>query len=118
MHNAFYDEIHERGNALASRTDLADFFERFGVDTATFDATFDSSKVDARMQRAAALNREYGITATPTLIVAERYAARPALAGPGVPIDDVGKQMLAVVDQLVDEVRACGERCDEAARQR
>ena len=118
MHNAFYDDIHERGNALASRADLADFFERFGIDSATFDATFDSTEVDARMQHAAALNRAYGITATPTLIVAGRYATRPGLADPETSIDDVWRQMLAVVDQLVAETRACGDRCDEAARAR
>jgi protein dithiol oxidoreductase (disulfide-forming) len=118
MHNAFYDEIHERGNALASRAAVADFFERFGVDSATFDAAFDSAEVDARMQRAAALNRAYGITATPILIVAGRYATRPGLADPETPIDDVWRQMLAVVDQLVAERRACRDRCDEAARAR
>ena len=118
MHNAFYDEIHERGNALASRAALADFFERFGIDTATFDATFDSTEVDARMQRAAALNSAYGITATPTLIVAGRYATRPGLADPETPIDDVWRQMLAVVDQLVAESRACKHRCVEGARER
>jgi thiol:disulfide interchange protein DsbA len=112
MHNAFYDEIHERGNPLASRAALADFFERFGIDTATFDAAFDSTEVDARMQRAAALNRAYGITATPTLIVGGRYATRPGLADPETPIDDVWRQMLAVVDQLVAESRACRDRCN------
>jgi thiol:disulfide interchange protein DsbA len=118
MHDAFYDEIHERGNALASRAALADFFERFGIDAATFDVTFDSTEVDARMQRAAALNRAYGITATPTLIVAGRYATRPGLADPETPLDDVWRQMLAVVDQLVAESRVCRDRCDEAARAR
>jgi thiol:disulfide interchange protein DsbA len=115
LHNAFYDEIHERGNALASRAALADFFGRFGIDTATFDAAFDSTEVDARVQRAAALNRAYGITSTPTLIVAGRYATRPGLADPQTPIDDVWRQMLAVVDRLVAESRACRDRCDEAA---
>jgi thiol:disulfide interchange protein DsbA len=118
MHDAFYDEIHERGNPLASRAALADFFERFGIDVATFDATLDSSEVDARLQRAAALNRAYRITATPTLIVAGRYATRPGLADPETPIDDVWRQMLAVVDQLVAQSRACRDRCGEVARAR
>jgi hypothetical protein len=64
------------------------------------------------------LNRAYGITATPTLIVAGRYATRPGLAAPETPIDDVWKQMLAVVDQLVAERRSCRDRCDEAATAR
>jgi thiol:disulfide interchange protein DsbA len=117
MHDAFYDEIHERGNALATRAALADFFERFGVDGATFDATFDSSEVDARMQRAAALNREYAITSTPTLVVAGRYSTA-GLAGRGVPADEVWSEVLAVVDHLVAETRKCRDRCEEAARAR
>ena len=89
------------------------------------------------MQRAAALNREYGITSTPTLVVAGRYATRPGLADPETPIEDVWRRMLAVVDQLVAESRACRDgggtitqqvprtfdgleraRCDVAARVR
>ena len=97
MHAAFYEEIHARGNRLASRAALAEFFARFGVDAATFDATFDSSEVDARVQRAVALSREYGIRATPSLVVAGRYPTNPSLAG---------LDMLAVVDHLVAKERA------------
>jgi len=77
----FYDEIHVRGNPLASRDELADFFGRFGVDRATFDLTFDSSGVDARIRRAAALVREYAIQAAPTVVVGGRYATNPLRAG-------------------------------------
>jgi thiol:disulfide interchange protein DsbA len=117
LHDAFYEEIHERGNALASRIALAEFFQRFGVDAATFDATFDSSEVDARMQQAVALNREYGITSTPTLVVAGRYSTA-GLAGRGAPADKVWSEVLAVVDQLVAEARKCQRFCVEAARGR
>jgi thiol:disulfide interchange protein DsbA len=97
MHAAFYDEIHVRGNRLASREALAEFFARFGVDGATFDATFDSSEVDERLQRAVALSREYGIDAVPALVVAGRYVTSSSMVGPDV---------LAVVDELVTESRA------------
>ena len=94
MHAAFYDEIHVRGNRLSSREALAEFFARFGVDGATFDAAFDSRDVDERVQRAVALSREYGIDAVPALVVAGRYVTRSSMVAPDV---------LAVVDQLVDE---------------
>jgi thiol:disulfide interchange protein DsbA len=98
MHAAFYDEIHVRGNPLASRAALAELFARFGVDGATFDAAFDSGDVDARVQRAVALSREYGIGAVPALVIGGRYVTSPNMAGPRV---------LAVVDQLVaDQTRA------------
>ena len=108
MRGEFYDEIHERNNPLDSRERLADFFGRFGVDRATFDATFDSNEVDTRFQGAVALNREYGIEATPTIVVAGRYATDPSRGG---------SQMLKVVDQLVADEKRCQTRCD-GARQR
>ena len=61
------------------------------MDAPTFDAAFDSSEVAARVRRAAALGAEYGVTATPTLVVARRYATSPSLAG---------GDLLAVVDEL------------------
>jgi thiol:disulfide interchange protein DsbA len=103
MRAEIYDEIHVRGNPLDSRDLIADFFARFGVDRTTFDATFDSSAVDARFQRAVALNREYSITATPTMVVAGRYKPDPGFAG---------SRTLEVVDHLVADERRCRTRCD------
>ena len=103
MRGEIYDEIHLRGNPLDSRDALADFFGRFGVQRTTFDAAFDSSEVDARIQRAAALSREYSISATPTMVVAGRYSTNPGLAG---------TRILEVVDQLVAGESRCRTRCD------
>lgn len=106
MHGAFYGEIHTRGNALSSREALAELFARFDVDAAKFAEAFDSAAVDARVERAVALGREYGVRATPSLVVAGRYSTNPTLAG---------AQVLAVVDQLVaDERRAAA--CAAAPR--
>jgi thiol:disulfide interchange protein DsbA len=108
MHVAFYDEIHVRGNRLTSRAALAELFARFDVDGATFDAVFDSGDVDARVQHAVALSREYGIQAVPAVVVAGRYVTNPTMAGPNAE-SAAGwpARMLAVVDQLVaDEARA------------
>jgi thiol:disulfide interchange protein DsbA len=81
MRPVIYDTIHVSENPLDSRDALADLFLFFGVDRATFDATFDSSEVDARLQRAVALNREYSISATPTIVVDGRYVTNPVVAG-------------------------------------
>jgi thiol:disulfide interchange protein DsbA len=90
VHAAMYDEIHVRGNRLASRPELVELFARFGVDAAAFDAAFDSRAVDARVEHAIALNREYRITSTPTLVVDGRYSTRT----------------LEVVDRLIAKTRA------------
>lgn len=110
MHVAFYEEIHTRGNPLDSREALAGFFARFGVDAATFAEAFDSPAVDARVREAAALGRQYQISATPTLVVAGRYSTNPTLAR---------DRMLAVTEQLVGEERraaACANAAQTAPR--
>ncbi|HEY3516441.1 MAG TPA: thiol:disulfide interchange protein DsbA/DsbL [Gammaproteobacteria bacterium] len=112
MRTEMYDEIHLRGHPLGSRGELADFFQRLGVDRATFDATFDSSEVDARVQRAVALNREYSISATPTMVIAGRYSTNPSLAFAVAGSTGWAARMLAVVEQLVADERRCQTRCD------
>ncbi len=96
MHRAFYEEIHRRANPLSSREALAELFARFGVDAAAFAAVFDSPAVDARVREAAALGREYRISATPTLVVAGRYSTNPTVSQ---------GRVLEVVEQLVAEER-------------
>jgi thiol:disulfide interchange protein DsbA len=88
-----FAEIHQAGNALDSVEALAKLFARFGVDIAAFDETFNSSAVDAQVERAAALAREYGITSTPTLVVAGRYRTNTSLAGSA-------ERALAVAERL------------------
>lgn len=107
MHAVFYDEIHARGNRLASRAALAELFARFDVDAATFEAAFDSSVVGARVQRAMEIAREYDVRATPWIVVAGRYATGPQMAGSSV---------LAVVDELVASETPCAARCDSLRR--
>jgi protein dithiol oxidoreductase (disulfide-forming) len=88
-----FEEIHESGNALDSVEALAKLFARFGVDIAAFDEAFNSSAVDAQVERAAALGREYGITSTPTLVIAGRYRTNTSLAGSA-------ERALAVAERL------------------
>jgi thiol:disulfide interchange protein DsbA len=92
LHAAFYEEIHTRGERLASAAAFAELFQRLDVDAAAFDEVFNSREVDARVQRAAALGREYGIEATPSLVVGGRYST----------------SRLEVVDYLVAKAAAEG----------
>jgi len=73
MHEEFFREIHERGNALDTEEKLQEFFGRFGVDAARFKSTFESFAVQAKLQRADELNRRYRIGSVPTLVINGKY---------------------------------------------
>ncbi len=89
----FYEEVHARGNPLATADAIEAFFGRFGVDTKTFDEAFNSPGVRAKLQHAVELNRQYGVSATPSIGINGRYITNPSLAGSHVVLD--------VVDTLV-----------------
>jgi protein dithiol oxidoreductase (disulfide-forming) len=98
MRRPFYEEIHVRGNPLATEAAVKTFFGRFGVDGKTFDEAFNSPGVHTRLQHAVQLNRQYGVSATPSIGVNGRYVTNPSM----VASDD----LLDVVDALVQaEVR-------------
>jgi thiol:disulfide interchange protein DsbA len=106
LHAALYEEIHRNSNPLDSETALEAFFGRFGVDGPTFRTTFESPEVEARVRYAEELNREYQISATPSLVVDHRFLTSLSLAGSP-------EKMLAVADDLVArdrERRRAGER--------
>ncbi len=95
MRMSFYEEIHVRGNLLATEAAIKAFFARFGVDAKTFDETFDSPDVHARLQHAVELNRQYGVSATPSIGVNGRYVTNPSMTA--------SHDLLDVVDALVRE---------------
>lgn len=103
VHAAFFQEVHVGGNRLDSEAMLAAFFERFGVDQATFRRTFRSADVDARLARADALARRFGTTGTPSLIVDGTYVTGGAMA------PDY-ETLVAIVDELVTESATCRGR--------
>jgi thiol:disulfide interchange protein DsbA len=110
MRGPFYDEIHVRGNPLASRHDIQEFFTRFGVSEARFDEVFDSFGVRANLERAEDLNRRYRVSSTPSIGVNGKYLTNASMTG-------TNELMLEVVDSLVEtEARGlCGgdgaEKC-------
>jgi protein dithiol oxidoreductase (disulfide-forming) len=93
MHDAFFREIHERGNSLDDEAKLQEFFGRFGVDAATFKSTFDSFAVHTKLQRADELSRRYRIGSVPTIIVNGKYTTDGGMAG-------TYEDLLALVDEL------------------
>jgi len=99
MHEAFFREIHERGNMLDSEAKLQEFFGRFAVEAAAFKATFDSFAVQAKLQRADELSRRYRIQSVPTIVVNGKYTTDGEQAG------SYG-DLITLIDELVAAERA------------
>jgi thiol:disulfide interchange protein DsbA len=80
IHQPFFRAFHVEGNRLETEAKLREFFAHHGVDAKTFDATFASFAVHAKVQRAKELVTRYGVGETPTVIVAGKYLTRAGLA--------------------------------------
>lgn len=94
LHQAFFTEYHAKGNTLATEGRLKEFFARFDVDEASFEKAWNSFEVDQMLRRAADLNRRYGITGVPAIVVNGKYRTGGQEAG-GY------DTLLEVIDELV-----------------
>jgi len=66
---------------MPSIEDVGKAFERFGVKAEDFVATANSFAINARMKRADAMLKAYGVDSTPTLVVNGRYRLTAQSAG-------------------------------------
>jgi thiol:disulfide interchange protein DsbA len=87
---------------MGSREDIREFFSGIGVDGKTFDETFDSFAVQAKVRRAADLTRRYGITGVPALVVNGKYVVEGPMA-------KSYENMLRIVNALVEKETAAGQ---------
>jgi thiol:disulfide interchange protein DsbA len=99
MHDQIFDAIHQDGNPLTNRTTIRSFMVAHGVNGATFDKTFDSSKVTRQIAATLPRMRRFPVTEVPSISVAGRYWVSGRLAGSN-------KKMLDVVDYLIDQTRS------------
>jgi protein dithiol oxidoreductase (disulfide-forming) len=81
IHAPFFRAFHLEGNRLETETKVRALFAAHGVNTKTFDATFASFAVQAKLQRAKELVTRYGIPETPAIIVDGKYLTHGGLAG-------------------------------------
>ena len=79
---------------------IADFYVEYGADKEKFLSTAQSFAVDGKIRKDQQLVRSYGITGTPSLVVAGKYRVAGSQA---VPTFDV---LLDVVDYLVEIEKA------------
>ena len=99
--NAFFTEIHVNRNMLDTEAKLADFFEKHGVDEATFKSTFNSFAVNAKLKRAEELIRRYRVQSTPTVVVNGKYLTGGQMAGSY-------ENWFAIIDDLAAREHAAG----------
>ena len=91
---AVFAEYHRRGNRLGSESSIKTLFARLGVSSEDFDKTWNSFEVNQKLTRANDLNRRYGITNVPAIVVNGKYRTGGAEAGGHA-------KLLEVIDELV-----------------
>lgn len=77
----FFNEFHVNGNYLDTEAKIATFFEKYGVDKATFTSTFNSPGITTKIEQAKAMITRYRAASTPTVIVNGKYIATGQQAG-------------------------------------
>ena len=99
-HERFFRAIHDNGRQFLSVDNIADFVAGRGVERQAFLDAFNSAAVRRRQAERNALARRFEIAATPTMVVAGRYA---------VTMDAGRRQALKTVDHLIGLERGGAE---------
>lgn len=101
LHSVFFETLHKAPRptaALVNAQDIAATVSKHGVDGDLFVKTMDSFAVNSQVQQAIARQKSYKISGTPEMVVAGYYLVSSSKAGGH-------KEMLEVVDYLVDKIR-------------
>ena len=98
FHGAMFDAIHQQNRRMDSATEIGEFAASLGIDGDKFVATLESFAVDAKIRRAKSLQRAYGVTGTPSVVIDGRYITSGSTAG-GL------DEMIEVINDRVVAVR-------------
>jgi len=99
FHPAMFAAIHEDNMRLDSVTEIGEFAGSLGIDPERFVATMKSFAVDTRVRRVKNLQRAYGVSGTPTVVIDGRYRTSGNIAG-GV------ANMIPVINERIAAIRA------------
>jgi protein dithiol oxidoreductase (disulfide-forming) len=75
-HLALFKQKFEEGYPMNTLDELGDFYAREGVNKADFMAAANSARTDQAMRQAYALMTDWGIDATPTIVVDGKYRSQ------------------------------------------
>ena len=106
LHEKLFETINAGGRKLATRDEVDAFLQENGVDMAMFGDSMNSFAVAAKVNRARALMRRYGVRSVPTLVVDGRYRSGTGFRS--------YQDMVEVADYVVDKVLV--QRKDQAVR--
>lgn len=109
-HLAMMDAIWKEKQQMRSLEEMAAFYAQFGVEEDAFMATAQSFNVDTQMRRDQRLLQQYGVNATPTMVVNGRYRVGANKDVPGF------EAMLEIVDFLVARELAGLDTAEVAAQ--
>jgi thiol:disulfide interchange protein DsbA len=99
LHTEVFRAIHEQKTDLSDLARMQAWLGRQNVDTKQFAEVYGSFGVKSRTQRSVQMSRSYGLSGTPSLVVAGRYLTSPAMTQ-GL------ERTFAVIDQLIAQLRS------------
>ena len=106
LHQKLFHVMHVEKRKLRSRAEIDAFLQENGVDMAKFGEAMNSFAVAAKVNRARALMRRYGVRSVPALVIDGRYRSGTGFKS--------YQQITEVVDHVVEKV--LGQRKAQAAR--
>jgi protein dithiol oxidoreductase (disulfide-forming) len=99
-HDKVFDAIHKEGQQLFDDQAIIKWAAQQGINADKFTEIYNSFGIDAKVQRAMAMGRAYGVQFTPSLAVNGKYYTGPSMAtGPCGGVDL--PHFFDVLDQLI-----------------
>ncbi len=81
VHRPIFEALHVDKRAMNSKDAWRKLFTEHGVSESDFDNTFDSFAVESMLRKSKVMQRRYGVTETPTVIVNGKYRVLAGMAG-------------------------------------
>lgn len=97
LHQVFFESMHLKGMRLVDLAEIEKVVSEHGVDGKVFVSTMESFAVDAQVKLADSRQKNFRISATPEMVVADYYHVKTKGSQ---------KRMLEVVDFLIEKLRS------------
>ncbi|HSS63933.1 MAG TPA: thiol:disulfide interchange protein DsbA/DsbL [Gammaproteobacteria bacterium] len=96
VHRPIFEALHVDRRTMDSDDAWRNLFAEHGVSNADFDKTFNSFAVQSMLRKSQVMQRRYGVTATPSVIVNGKYRVPAGLAGSFENMIEVTKGLIAL----------------------